>query len=201
MKPMVHIIRVFSNDARIEKPDYTSDLRKTLGDWLFNPLYSKCFVEGTKLYLNKELGEVITLDKTMGCIVIHEKTRGPSPAFISYPKTFSSWDLELLEIKLSQDLKLELHAIGTEQRGLVASPSPQRTSHKIANLEVNKAIRYQTNYKLDSNGTRKGQRSYSEHDWIIEYLGSVSEIDFSQEVNKKVSLKFSNAVNERKILK
>jgi hypothetical protein len=201
MIAMIDVIRIFSNDAQIEKPEYTSDSRKTLGDWLFDPLYSKCFVEDSKLYIHKEFNNIITLDKTMGCIVIKEKIKDPSPTFITYPKTFGAWNLELVEIKKSHDSSLELHLIGTEQRGFIAPPSPKRTSHKIANLEVNKAIRYQTNYKFDTTGTLKGQRLYSEHDWIIEYLGSVSNIDFSQEVNKKLSLKFSKVVNERKILK
>ncbi|WP_196890036.1 hypothetical protein [Aureivirga sp. CE67] len=207
MKNKIQVIRVFSKDERLMKLDYTTEYRKQLDGWLDIKKFSSSSIIDNQLLILEKFKSTIKIDKSVGLIMIHEKferldqNERKNTLIETFPKDFSSIKLQALEVKQMESSMLEILTIATKDPIISELPSPNRMAHIIATLAPNKTMRYQSNYKYDSWGTRRGQRSYLEQDWIIQNLGLVDVVDFSMKEKEQVVLEIDKTVNERKILK
>ncbi len=200
-KSMIEVIRIFYVDERIMKPHYNSAKMNYLNKWSAEELYSCASKIGNRLVVLKEQVSSIKLDNSIGLVMISENNSEDESYVSVYPKNARTLYLGPLKIKRMKDSFFEIHAISSKDVSLIEIPSPQRAAHKVSEIKPNKTIRYRTNYKYDTWGMMRGQRSFLEQDYIIEHLGFVDEIDFSMNEKTEVKLKVDKVVNERKILK
>ena len=198
---MIELIRIFDNSERIMKSSYDSGYRNYLNNWPNESHYSCALKVENRLSLIKELKPEIILDKSIGLIVISEGKREDKSYISMYPKNHLFLDLGSLKIRRIKDSLFEIHVISSRKISLIEIPSPKRSAHKVAEIKPNKTIRYRSNYKYDTWGMMRGQRSFLEEDYIIQHLGFVDEVDFSMNQKTDVKINIDKVVNERKILK
>ena len=198
---MIELIRIFDNSERRMKSSYDSGYRNYLNNWPNETQYSCASKVGSRLLLLKKLKSEIKLDKSIGLIVISEDKKEDKSYVSIYPKNHKILNLGLLKIKRIEDSLFEIHVISSKKISLIEIPSPERSSHKVAEIKPNKTIRYRSNYKYDTWGMMRGQRSFLEEDYIIQHLGFVDKIDFSMNKKTEVKINIDKVVNERKILK
>ena len=81
---------------------------------------------------------------------------------------------------------------------------PERINHKICDLKQSKPIRYQINGKSDFTLSGRKARTFYEFDYVIEWLGAASKIEFKElnKIRKVKSIPISHAklIDERKML-
>jgi hypothetical protein len=200
-KTMIEVIRIFYVDERIMKPYYNSAKMNYLNKWPGEGLYSCASKIENRLVVLKKMASNVKLDNSIGVLVIFENKSEDQSDISVYPKNARILNLGPLKMKRMKDSFFEIHAISSEDISLIEIPSPQRAAHKVSEIKPHKTIRYRTNYKYDTWGMMRGQRSFLEQDYIIEHLGFVDEIDFSMNEKTEVKLTVDNLVNERKILK
>jgi len=198
---MIELIRIFDNSERRMKSSYDSGYRNYLNNWA-NESHSSCALKiENRLFLLKELKPEIILNKSIGLIVISEDNREDKSYISMYPKNHKFLKLGSLKIRRIKDSLFEIHVISSKNVSFLEIPSPERSAHKVAEIKPNKTIRYRSNYKYDTWGFMRGQRSFLEEDYIIQHLGFVDEIDFSMNQKSEVKINIDKVVNERKILK
>ncbi len=198
---MIELIRIFSHEERRMKSSYDSEYRNYLNNWPNESQYSCASKVDNRLFLLKDLKSEIKLDKSIGLIVICEGKREDKSYVFLYPKNHMLLNLGLLKIKRIEDSLFEIRVISSKKLSLLETPLPERFDHKVAEIKPNKTIRYRTNFKYDTWGMRRGERSFEEEDYIIQHLGFVDEIDFSMNEKTEVRVNIDKVINERKILK
>ena len=198
---MIEVIRIFYIDERIMKPYYNSVKMNYLNTWPEEGLYSCASKIENRLVVLKKMASNVKLDNSIGVLVIFENKSEEQSDISVYPKNARILNLGPLKMKRMKDSFFEIHAISSEEISLIEIPSPQRAAHKVSEIKPHNTIRYRTNYKFDTWGMMRGQRSFLEQDYMIEHLGFVDEIDFAMNEKTEVKLTVDNLVNERKILK
>jgi hypothetical protein len=197
---MLHVFRIFYNNIRVEKPDYTPEFRRSIEIWPKNTFGVSKVLDG-KLHLPMHLTNQLVNYKSNRAIVISENILGEISSFESIPKNYTYFNIELLQIRFTESSMVELFVKNTYSPKYLETPRPFRFAHKISDLEPENPIRYRTNYKYESFGTRCSQRSYLEFDCVIEHLGSAEEIRFTTDKAQIVDLTHAKVIDERKILK
>ncbi len=197
---MIDIIQIYKSVEIIEKSDYDSVSRQNIGVW--DSFVSKTgFLKDETITLPIESKNDPSI-KNADLIIIQDKNNSNTFKNNIQLKVFNilskPWFFEIFEFKKTN----ECIEIWLKSDTIVF---PKRENHKIAELNPSKSIRFKINGKDDftMSGNRK-QRTFSEYDYILEYLGTADKIDYKElnkiETIKKISLDNCKVIDERKIL-
>ena len=78
---------------------------------------------------------------------------------------------------------------------------PQRANHKLFHLKRNETLQYKINGKADFTMTGRKERTYYEHEYILEWKGSYKQVKFTENFKtEQKNITHFKTVNERKIL-
>lgn len=221
---MIKVFQVFKKLARIPKPFYTTEIRKSFNQWPKTIESLNGYVNNDKLILPSERKSKVDLKNPKSIIIqdiigysglkkTHEENQVNFPDWFRKQKeinnkelfTFSpqksKLDFEIFNISLIDQIELNLDYLQNSFNIGI----PERDNQKICNISKNKPIRFLINGKSDSSMSSRKQRTYSEFDYIIEYLGEFNKIQYSPlnkvKVNKQIPVAVSKEINMRKILK
>ena len=198
---MIEVIRIFYLNERIMKPYYNSAKMNYLNNWHDTTLYSCASKIENRLVLLKNFKSQIELNKMIGIIMVSENISEAQSDVSVYPKNKPVLNIGPLKVRRIRDSFFEINTSSSKDLSPIEIALPKRPAHKVSEIKPDKTIRYRTNYKYDTWGTKRGQRSFLEQDYIIQHLGFVNEINFSLNEKTKVKLKVDKLVDERKILK
>lgn len=227
---MIDVVQVWRSVHVIEKPDYTSEKRISIGKWEDSLVSYTGYLKDGTLYLpvrEKRKPDLSTAD-----VAILQDIPGFDPFLagksweavwegVKLPDWFKNMhkpsterqlvcisqlsrpkDFEIFGIHKNQLGILDLHLNYSKNEFLIGIPV--RDDHKIAELRPGSSIRYRINGKSDFTFSGRKQRTFTECDYIIEYLGRASKIEFLERnqigIDKKIPADYK-LIDERKILK
>ncbi|WP_281615158.1 hypothetical protein [Flammeovirga sp. SubArs3] len=197
---MIQVIHVLIHNSFIYKPNYTPETRATLNDWLTKDIQRNYTYQDGILSFHQSLKNSITVDKSIGKIIIVQDVVNKTETVVSLPKNKNSFDEGFYQIKFHDEEIPSLHFQLGEYLNMEI-PSPSRESHKLALLHIGKTIRHRTNFKFECRGDSLGaQRSYGEYDTLVTYLGSTKNVDFNLKKSTVLPIQISKEINERKML-
>ena len=225
MKPSIDIFQVFKKQAVFTKSDYNAANRDAFSNWQKEVNSFLGYLDEDKLYLPTEKSNDIQ-PRSTGAVIIQdiigydgfqERKRlesMKSPAWyiesrlsaqeelLAFDAQKKVWLFGLFSIQRIADDQFEIslkYAANDMRIGI-----PGRTDHKFAVLKKGQPIRFVINGKSDFTMSGRKERTFSEFDYIIEYLGKASEIEFlaRNKINKlkQIPDSFSNHIDERKML-
>jgi hypothetical protein len=222
---MTDVIQIFKSVDRIEKPDYNTASRQKVGVW--ETIASKTgFLKENIITLPIESNNDPKV-KNADLIIIQD-IKDFDPFLINkfwdnsqFPEWLKSsrkenlnlgnlqlkefsihskpWIFEIFEFKKPNNDTIEVWLKYSDTIGI-----PKRESHKIAELKIGKPIRYKINGKDDFTMTGRKQRTFSEFDYILEYIGKADKIEYKAlnkiETLKNIPATDCKVIDERKIL-
>lgn len=222
MNVSVDIIQVYKLSSNIKKPEYNNEIRERLMQWP-KSLYSHTgSIKNQKLILPIEKKDEVN---NAGLLILHDVVdfdpelienallperfknysrngiihNNPELYVFKHPSTTHSFQIFKLE-KAGESYNLFLNYSNSD----IFIGQPERDDHKIAELRKNKPVRYRINGKNDFSASGRRQRSYMEYDYIIEYSGTVYELEFKDrhQINceKHPQVNDVKLIDERKIL-
>lgn len=222
---MTDLIQIFKSVERIEKPDYDTTSRQSVGDWE-NIVSKTGFLKDGTITLPIESKNEPNI-KNADLIIIQD-IKGFDAFLINkywdnsqFPDWFKNshkeychstnlqlkgfsfltrhWNFEIFEFRKTDGECFEVWLKYTDAIGF-----PKRENHKIAELKIGKPIRFKINGKSDFTMTGRKQRTFSEFDYIIEYVGTADKIQYKElnkiETSKAVPVTDCKLIDERKIL-
>lgn len=222
---MTDVIQIFKSVDRIEKPDYNTASRQSVGVWESIVSKTGFLKEGTiSLPIeNKNDPQVKNAD-----LIIIQDIKGFDPFLVNkswdnlrFPKWFKNsrkeylnsvnlqlkgfstlskpWTFEIFKLRKTDKDSIEVWLKYSDIIGM-----PKREDHKIAELKVGKPIRFKINGKDDFTMTGRKQRTFSEFDYILEYIGTANKIEYKElnkiETIKTIPVTDCKVIDERKIL-
>ncbi len=227
---MIDVIQIFKSTERFKKDDYETGKLQLLHLWKESFRSSTGYLENSTLYL-PDIGKQEP-DLQSAHTVIIQDISGFDPFLFAMPLEKSHqprWfkdikknhvllvkDQAICFYRLSRSLTFEIFRIEKKQpdtfdlslnysENKFAIGIPERDDHKIAEIKLNKPVRYKLNGKSDFTMTGRKQRTFAEYDYLIEYLGQANKIVFKDlkkiETIKNEPNKEYKLVDERKILK
>lgn len=227
---MIDVIQIFKSAERFKKDDYETGKLQLLNLWEESFTSSTGYLENGTLYL-PDVGKQEPDLQSAHTIIIQD-INGFDPFHFAKPlektqqhrwfKDFNKNHVLLVKdqaicyYRLSRSLTFEIFKIEKKQPGIFnlclnytankfAIGIPERNDHKIAEIKLNKPVRFKFNGKSDFTMTGRKQRTFAEYDYLIEYLGQADNIlfkDFKKlETIRKTPGKEYKLVDERKILK
>jgi hypothetical protein len=222
---MIDIIQIFKSVDKIEKPEYNTTSRENVGDW--GIIISKTgFLKDGIITLPTESKNDPSIKKAD--LIIIQDIKGFDPFLMNksidnspFPDWFKNsrkehlhsinlqhegfsiqsrhWDFEIFEFKKTLEQSIEVWLKYTDSIGI-----PKRENHKIAELRIGKPIRFKINGKDDFTMTGRKQRTFSEFDYFLEYLGTADKIQYKAlnkiATSKAVPLSNCKLIDERKII-
>ena len=222
---MTDIVQIYKSVDRIEKPDYNTASRQSVGVW--ESIASKTgFLKDGIISLPIESKNDPKLRNAD--LIIIQDIKGFDPFLVNkswdnsqFPewfknsrkeylnsvnlqlKSFSTlsrpWTFEIFELRKTDNDSIEIWLKYSDTIGI-----PKRESHKIAELKVGKPIRFKINGKDDYTMTGRKQRTFSEFDYILEYIGTAYKIEYRElnkiEMTKTIPEADCKVIDERKIL-
>ncbi|MCT4621999.1 MAG: hypothetical protein N4A46_00150 [Schleiferiaceae bacterium] len=224
---MAHIFQIFKKHARIPKGHYTPEMRKSFFQWEDQLVSFNGYVKDNVLVLPKELKFKVETGR-LGIIVIQDiigydreekhklnsaakRLKLPDwyvqnklndfPEYFGFNKENRNCSFELFSLEKAEEEVFELWLRYKENEYYIGLP--RRNDYKLYTLEKGKPIQIRINGKTDSTMSRGKERTYSEYDYLIEYLGKVDSIEFEVEskIEKtKVIPKASKSIDLRKVL-
>lgn len=80
---------------------------------------------------------------------------------------------------------------------------PRRESHKFATHKIGRCVRFKINWMYNFSFSGRRQRTFCEHDYIIQHLGVVEEVEFNDnaKIRKVIRKEVCKLVDERRLLK
>lgn len=222
---MTDVVQIYKSVDRIEKPDYDTTSRQSVGVWetivsktgflnegiITLPIESKNDpkVKNADLIIIQDIKgfDPFVVNKSWDNSQFHEWFKNSRKEYLNSVnlqlKGFSilskPWTFEIFELKRTDNDCIEVWLNYSDTIGI-----PKRESHKIAELKVGKPIRFKINGKDDFTMSGRKQRTFSEFDYILEYLGTADKIEYKElnkiETTKTVLVKECKVIDERKIL-
>lgn len=227
---MIDVIQILKSATRIEKPDYSTETRRILDQWGESFDSKTGYLKDRTLILPTPAKQELEL-KTAELVIIQdikgfdpflvekswEKTNLPNwfkdgrkSHLLSTNRQLSCFN-QLTGLRAFEIFKIGRNKSGTFDLHLNYSANkfhigtPEREDHKIAELKLNKPIRYKVNGKSDFTMSGRKQRTFVEYDYIFEYLGQADNLEFRDlnkiEKTKSIPTENYKLVDERKILK
>ncbi|MCF8232766.1 MAG: hypothetical protein K9J27_11310 [Bacteroidales bacterium] len=222
---MTDVIQIFKSVDRIEKPDYDTASRQSVGVW--ETIVSKTgFLKEDTINLPIECKNDPKV-KNADLIIIQD-IKGFDPFLVNkswdssqFPEWFKNsrkeylntvnlhlkgfsihskpWTFEIFDMRKTHNDSIEVWLKYSDTIGI-----PKRENHKIAELKVGKPIRFKINGKADFTLTGRKQRTFSEFDYILEYIGTGDKIEYKElnkiETSKTIPVTDCKVIDERKIL-
>lgn len=205
---MIHVIQIFKSFSRIEKPEYNHEKREKINNWN-NTISSKNgYYENGIIHLPIHLQNKIGL-KTEKLIIIQDVKNIDLPKLLPAHKSFESFktiskkcNFEIFKFRENENQLLDIELDYSNNEFYIGIP--KRNDHKIAELKLNSPIRYQLNGKSDFTMSGRKQRTFTEYDYVIQYLGKAEKIKFEAfnkiEKIKEIPHYKSRLIDERKFL-
>ncbi len=227
---MINVIQIFKSAERFKKDDYETGKLQLLNLWEESFTSNTGYLENGTLYL-PDFGKQQPDFTNAQTIIIQDITNFDPTLFVmakqvaQQPRWFVDnnknhillvKDEAICYCKHSTSLTFDIFKMLSEQPGIfnlelnysdnqLAIGIPARGNHKIAELKINKPVRYKLNGKSDFTMTGRKQRTFVEYDYLIEYLGQADKVVFKDwkkiETIKIKPNKEYKLVDERKILK
>ena len=227
---MIAVIQIFKSAERFKKDDYGAGKLQLLNLWEESFTSSTGYLENGTLYLPDvrkqepyiQSAHTVILQDINGFDPFHfamplEKTRQHrwfrdfnknhvllvKDQAICYYRLSHSLTFEIFRIEKKQPDAFNLYLNYTGNKFAIGIP--ERNDHKIAEITLNKPVRYKLNGKSDFTMTGRKQRTFAEYDYLIEYVGQANKIvykDFKkiETIRNKPNREYK-FVDERKILK
>ena len=227
---MIDVIQIFKSAERFKKDDYETGKLRILNQCEDSLTSRTGYLENRTLYL-PDMGKQEP-DLQSAHTVIIQDINGFDPFLFAMPLEGSHQPRWFKDIKknhvllvneqaicfyrLSGSLTFEIFRIEKKQPDTFnlylnysgnqfAIGVPGRDDHKIAEIKLNKPVRYRLNGKSDFTMTGRKQRTFAEYDYLIEYSGQADKIVF-KDLKKIETIKIKpnkeyKLVDERKILK
>lgn len=198
---MKFLIQIFKSAGHIEKPDYNTQARNEVGDFK-DFISSTGFLSGNTIILPEKLNSLVSNQHNL--IIIqdakdYQNAGKQPPMHETFHQGQNQCSFELFDFRVIDDLNLEVSFKYNEVIGL-----PKRDNHKIALLSEGESIRFSINGMHDFTLTGRKQRTFSEFDYIIQFVGMAKTIDFIDntgiQILKTIPEKYK-VINERKLLK
>ncbi len=201
---MIQVFHIFKKHAQILKADYTPDLRKSFFEWEDQMTSRLGTIQNNKLLLPADQKERINSNR-IGTLIIQDiigySDKGGRPVLEREVRKldFPDWYLEnwlkqypeFIAINKEDRIRhFEIFSLETAPSGEIELflrynelhiGRPWRKDFKLCSLKIGQAVEILINGKLDFTMTGRRERSYSEFDYIIHYLGDVQTIEFVAE--------------------
>lgn len=222
---MISVFQLYKKLLRIPKLSYTPEIRKVISEW-DKELNSKTgYVENDILHLPIQYKDMFHLNRVGGILINdiigysslnHEielkkldlpewyknNLKENFKEFIDFNKEQRIWLFEIFSIEKREKGDYELFLrYGANEFSI---GKPKRNDHKLCTLKKGHPVRVLINGKIDSTMSSGSERTYSEYDFILSYLGEVESVEFKPpnkiEKQKQIPQSFTKSINERKIL-
>lgn len=220
---MTDVIQIWKSLKRIEKPDYTPEIRQQ-EVWEKERVSKTGYLESGTLYLpadaqfkpNLKTDDLILLQDIDGfdAYDIKKDCNGKNlpehhyshilasnPQVASFSRPPKPRLFEIFKIERNENGGFEIHLNYSANRHYIGLP--EREDHRIAVLYKDKPIRFKINGKADFTLSSRKQRTFYEYDYILEHLGQADSIvykDLSQIERTKAVPTESKLVDERRVL-
>lgn len=208
---MIQVFHIFKKNAVISKKDYTPELRKSFFEW-GNQLVSRLgILQENQLLLPDEYKDQVNVSGK-GTVILQDiigySGTSAKSDYLKYAKSMdlNSWIIEgwlkrfpeIITFNKEDRMQyFELFSIDLESGELY-----RKDAHKLCDLKPGKPIRILLNEKWDFTGTGRRERSYSESDYIIQYLGEVETIAFvpenKLEIQREIPWRTAKTIDLRK---
>jgi hypothetical protein len=208
---MIQVFHIFKKNAVIPKQDYTPELRKSFFEW-GNQLVSRLGkIQDKQLLLATEYEGLIPVTRT-GAVIIQDiigySGTSAKSDYLRYAKSMDlpdwyvdNWVKKFPEIIRfnKEDLMqhFESFSINLQNKELYL-----KDAHKLCDLKSGKPVRILLNEKWDFTASGRRERSYSESDYMIQYLGEVETIAFipenKLEVQREIPWRTAKTIDLRK---
>ena len=197
---MPYILQIYITAEFIEKLEYTTQKRQSIGNW--ESIKSKAgYVSGETLFLPDDNRQNDTIP-SVDLIIIQDTiyTQLPNTEIIGFRNYVWPWRDGLFEFKFAEEETVDIWV-----RFNSLFNTPERSNHKIAALQPGMAVRYKVNGKSDFTLSGRKQRTYLECDYVLQNLGLVEKIEYKDpgkiEIIKSYPEVISRVIDERRILK
>ncbi|GAB2775542.1 hypothetical protein [Salinimicrobium soli] len=207
---MTDVIQIFKYKELFTKETYTPQNRKHLNDLPVQISSTTGFLKEETVYLplSKQKPGSTSPDLLIIQDLLAHDIPGDSwlqesrKAFrtIFHQDLYLKRSFELFKLKKSAEDRYDLHLDYESNSGTIGFP--QRQDHKLCELIPGQPVRFRINGKSDFSLTGRKERTFHEFDYVIEWLGKAEKIEFlDTQRTKDLPLKFSNVINERKLLR
>lgn len=215
LKKPIHIIQVFDNSYEYGKEEKSYETRKLKYAWLNSISSQNGFVERTILKTNSLKSKELNVLNCDFLILSDFNTNSEEETLNRFRHLKFSEQIKLQQasdnerIKLLQDFKnaieylvsgnftqhpYQFKCFNIQQKENIEIHLnwnywdigiPERENFKICELQKNKPIEINVNGKRDFSMTGRRARTFVERNFIIEYLGTVSEIEETNNIFQK----------------
>ena len=226
---MIDVIQIFKLEERFKKDEYEAGKLRVLNQSEDSLMSRTGYLENHTLYLPDMGKQEPDLQSAHTVIIQDINGFDPFPFTMSRdashrPRWFKDIkknrvllvnDEAICYYRLSRSLTFEIFRIEKKlpdsfnlylnySENPLAIGVPERDDHKIAEIKLNKPVRYKLNGKSDFTMTGRKQRTFVEYDYLIEFVGQADKIvfkDWNKMETSKIKPKEYKLVDERKILK
>lgn len=208
---MIQVYHVFKKNAVIPKSEYTPELRKSFFEW-GNQLVSRLgILKDKQLLLANDYKDLIPVTRT-GTIIIQDiigySGTSAKSDYLRYVKSMDipdwfadNWLKQFQEIiafnREDRVQHFESFSIDLKSRELYL-----KDEHKLCDLKPGKPVNIRLNAKWDFTASGRRERSYSESDYIIQYLGEAEIVAFvpekELEIQREIPWKTAKMIDLRK---
>lgn len=224
---MVDVIQVYKSREIFTKTTYTPENRKRFHDWEENLASKQGYLDNETLILpmsfqgqvEVKTSDLVIIQDVIGWEQFRANDSAQSPDWFkkvsadvlmqerrhlfAFKQLNALKSFEIFKIRKAGSDTYELFVEYAENAMKIGIP--ERINHKICELKQSKPVRYQINGKSDFTMSGRKARTFYEFDYVIEWLGAASKIDFKElsKIRKTKSVPFNNIklIDERKILK
>ena len=183
---MAHIIRMVKSVVHFDKTNYTHENRSKLNAQLLETLSPAVRIHDNTLQLapdlhtdlNPSVHHLIVIQHNLDYTHLIDESHLPKlPQTQLYGfKSPDHWNHELFAIQSNTNkpeiLDIHLKYSGNE----LQIAYPKRTNHKVAELHAHTPIRYRLNGQSDFTMTGRKERTFTEFDFMLEYLGQATHL-------------------------
>lgn len=224
---MIHVFHIFLKSARVSKPDYTPEFRKSFQERTAVVRSELGYVQNNRLFLPDYWKGEFFAARTGGIVLTdiwgysgREQKRElellvkrgllpewyvrsqlkQKPELRSFDKQLRNWSLGMLSIEKVQEGDFDLYVNDLENHYMM-NESPMNR-FRIGILKKNSPVEVLINGKSDFTMTGRKQRTYFESSYLIQYVGKVESIEFlpynEVTIERTIPDEFSQRIDLRK---
>lgn len=211
-----HVFHCYKKLARFPKAVYSTEIRNSFSKWESQLISRSGCIREEQLFLPEIVRENLQVNRIQSFIiqdVVHpnygeknvlmeRETTKNLPELFAFNKENSVWHFEIFSIEKTNAGEFELMLKYDTNKSYIGEPS--RNDHKLCTLKRGEPVQVSINGKTDFSLSGRRERTYTEYEYIIEYLGDVSKVDFMApnkiETVRKIPTKFAKVIDLRKVL-
>jgi hypothetical protein len=207
---MIRVFHVFKKNVVIPKRDYTPELRKSFFEWGNQLVSNLGILRDNQLLLPDEYEDQVNVSRT-GTVIIQDiigySGTSAKSDYLRYAKKMDipdwyveSWLERHPEIitynKEDRMQDFESFSIDLKNRELYL-----KDAHKLCDLRIGNPVRIRLNARWDFSASSGRQRTYSESEYIIQYLGEAASVEFvpgnKLEIQRQIPWKTAKTIDLR----